>query len=69
MQNSEVILYNLSKHAKTKQYKFKRLYRLLYNKDLYYKAIAKIYKNKGSGTKGITNETIDGFGEKNRKPN
>lgn len=63
MQNSEVILYNLSKHAKTKQYKFKRLYRLLYNKDLYYKAIAKIYKNKGSGTKGITNETIDGFGE------
>lgn len=63
MQNSEVILYNLSKHAKSKQYKFKRIYRLLYNKDLYYKAIAKIYKNKGSGTKGITNETIDGFGE------
>lgn len=63
MQNSETILYNLSKHASNKDYEFKRLYRLLYNKDLYYKAIAKIYKNKGSGTKGVTEETIDGFGE------
>lgn len=63
MQNSETILYNLSKHASNKEYEFKRLYRLLYNKDLYYKAIAKIYKNKGSGTKGVTEETIDGFGE------
>lgn len=61
--NSETILYNLSKNAENKDYEFKRLYRLLYNKDIYYKAISKIYKNSGSGIKGVTDETIDGFSE------
>lgn len=63
MQNSETILYNLSKNAKRNEYKYERLYRILFNKDLYYKAIAKIYKNQVSGTKGMDDETADGFGE------
>lgn len=63
MQSSENVLYNLSKRAKDKNFIFDRLYRNLYNTDFYYKAYANIYANEGSGTKGVTEETADGFGE------
>lgn len=63
MQNSEIVLYNLPKHASKEHYRYDRLYRNLFNKDSYYKAYTKIYKNKGSATKGIDAETADGFGE------
>ncbi|EOP94030.1 hypothetical protein IGM_01351 [Bacillus cereus HuB4-4] len=63
MQNSEIVLYNLSKHASKEHYRYDRLYRNLFNKDFYCKAYTKIYKNKGSATKGIDAETADGFGE------
>ncbi|MDQ0219373.1 RNA-directed DNA polymerase [Peribacillus cavernae] len=36
-------------------------YRLMYNKELWIKAYAKLYPNPGNLTKGTTNETIDGF--------
>lgn len=36
-------------------------YRLLYQKDLYLKAYAKLYRNEGALTKGINNETVDGM--------
>lgn len=62
MQNSEVVLYNLSKQTLNKEYKFDRLYRNLYNEDFYIKAYTKIYKNDGSATKGIDDETADGYG-------
>ena len=38
-----------------------RVYRQLYNKDLYLKAYGKIYRNKGAMTQGVTNETPDGM--------
>ncbi|MEH6892675.1 reverse transcriptase domain-containing protein [Bacillus sp. JJ864] len=63
MQNSEIVLYNLSKQANKENYRYDRLYRNLFNKDFYYKAYTKIYKNKGSATRGIDDETADGFGE------
>ena len=63
MQNSEIVLCNLSKQANKDDYKYDRLYRNLYNKDFYIKAYIKIYKNKGSATKGIDEETADGFGD------
>lgn len=63
MQSSENVLYNLSKKAKDKNFIFDRLYRNLYNLDFYFKAYANIYANEGSGTKGVTDETADGFGE------
>jgi len=63
VQNSEIVVCNLSKQATKADFKFDRLYRHLYNKDFYYKAYAKIYKNDGSTTKGIDDETADGFGE------
>lgn len=38
-----------------------RLYKLLYNKELYLIAYAKLYPNSGAMTKGATNETVDGM--------
>lgn len=41
-----------------------RLYKLLYNKELYLLAYAKLYPNSGAMTKGATDETIDGMSMK-----
>jgi hypothetical protein len=38
-----------------------RVYRLLYNPDLYLKAYGKIYRNAGAMTPGSTEETADGM--------
>lgn len=38
-----------------------RVYRLLYNPDLYLKAYARIYPNDGAMTPGVTEETVDGM--------
>ena len=63
MQNSKIVLYNLSKQAEKENYRYDRLYRNFYNKEFYIKAYTKICKNEGSATKGIDDETADGFGE------
>jgi group II intron reverse transcriptase/maturase len=41
-----------------------RLYRYLLREDTYYDAYQKLYANKGAATKGIDNDTADGFGKK-----
>lgn len=38
-----------------------RIYRMLFNKELYLLAYSKLYPNKGAMTKGITDETVDGM--------
>jgi hypothetical protein len=38
-----------------------RVYKLLYNRDLYLMAYGKIYRNKGAMTHGVTDETPDGM--------
>ena len=38
-----------------------RVYRLLFNPDLYLKAYGKIYRNDGALTPGTTQETVDGM--------
>lgn len=43
---------------------FTRLYRYLLRPDIYYEAYQHLYSNKGAGTKGITEDTADGFSEK-----
>lgn len=63
MQNSEIVLINLSKQAKKGNFYFDRLYRILYNPQMYIKAYSNIYKNNGSSTSGIDGETADGFNE------
>lgn len=40
-----------------------RVYRLLFNKNLYLRAYARLYPNKGALTKGMTDETVDGMSE------
>ena len=43
---------------------FTRLYRYLLREDIYYAAYQKLYANRGATTKGINNDTADGFSEK-----
>ena len=38
-----------------------RVYRQLFNRELYLKAYGRIYRNKGAMTRGITEETVDGM--------
>src|ERR1051326_8590031 len=41
--------------------KLERVYRMLFNKELYLMAYARLYPNNGAMTKGVTNETVDGM--------
>ena len=42
---------------------FTRLYRYMLRPDLYYLAYNKLYRNKGAATKGVDDDTADGFSE------
>lgn len=59
MRNPQLILECLSKHSNDNTYKYSRLYRLLYNEELFYVAYQKIYAKQGNMTRGINNATID----------
>jgi group II intron reverse transcriptase/maturase len=59
MRNAGKILSIISERGKN-QKPLERIYRLLYNPQLYLMAYQNIYANKGTMTKGITNETADG---------
>lgn len=61
MRNPKVVLNSLTSKAQDESYVFERLYRNLYNTEFYLEAYAKLYPNKGSNTKGIDNDTIDGM--------
>ena len=43
---------------------FTKLYRYLLRPDIYYTAYSHLYSNKGAGTKGIDDDTADGFSER-----
>ena len=61
MRNPENVLISLTKHSNKKDYKYERLYRLLYNEEMYLTAYQNIYSNNGSMTKGTDNKTVDGM--------
>ena len=61
MRNPENVLNSLIKHSKDTNYKFERLYRILYNKDMYLLAYQNIYAHEGNMTEGTDGETIDGM--------
>ena len=48
MRNPENVLISLTKHSNQKDYKYERLYRLLYNEELYLTAYQNIYSNDGN---------------------
>jgi group II intron reverse transcriptase/maturase len=60
MRNAETIL-GLIQERGSKGLPLERVYKLLYEKDLYLKAYGKIYGNKGAMTHGVTDETPDGM--------
>ena len=61
MRNPEKVLNSLIKHSHDKNYKYERLYRILYNKEMYLMAYQNIYAHEGNMTKGSDGETIDGM--------
>lgn len=61
MRSPKVVLDNLASRTVDKEYRYQRLYRNLYNTEFYLDAYDKIYSNKGSNTKGVTRDTIDGM--------
>jgi len=60
MRNADTIL-GLIRERGSKGLPLERVYKLLYEKDLYLKAYGKIYGNKGAMTHGVTGETPDGM--------
>ncbi len=60
MQNAETVLSVIQARGQ-RGLKLERLYRQLYNPELYLMAYAKLYSNKGAMTPGVTGETADGM--------
>jgi group II intron reverse transcriptase/maturase len=60
MRNAETIL-NIIRERGKRELPVERVYRLLYQPDLYLKAYGKIYRNDGAMTSGSTGETVDGM--------
>ena len=59
MRSPERVLNSLNEHSKDSNYKFERLYRILFNEELFYVAYQKIASNGGGTTKGSDGRSID----------
>src|SRR6266851_9808992 len=62
MREAKAILELIRERGK-KGLPLERVYRLLYNPDLYLTAYGKIYRNAGATTPGTTTETVDGMSQ------
>lgn len=59
MRNPQNVLDSLSEHSKLSDYKFERLYRILFNQEMYYTAYQNIYAKPGNMTLGSDGQSID----------
>lgn len=59
MRNPELLLNNLSSHSSDLNYKFERVYRILFNEQMFYSAYQRIYAKPGNMTPGTDGKTID----------
>lgn len=59
MRNPEKVLNSLAEHSKNFGYKYERLYRILFNEEMYYVAYQKINSKPGNMTEGSNGKTID----------
>ncbi|KAA6333447.1 Group II intron-encoded protein LtrA, partial [termite gut metagenome] len=59
MRSPERVLNSLSEHSKVSNYKFERLYRILFNEEMFYVAYQRIYAKEGNMTAGSDGQTID----------
>ena len=65
MKPTAAILDNIRQASKAnKEVKFTRLFRYMLRPDIYYLAYEHLYANNGAATKGVNNDTADGFSEK-----
>jgi hypothetical protein len=60
MRNAETIL-SIIRQRGQHRLPVKDAYRLLFQRDLYLRAYAKLYRNDGAMTPGATAETVDGM--------
>ncbi len=60
MRNAETVLGIVRERGKQGK-PLEDIYRMLYNRDLYLRAYARLYANKGAMTPGTTTETVDGM--------
>ncbi|MBE9462069.1 reverse transcriptase domain-containing protein [Dyadobacter subterraneus] len=61
MRNSEKVLNGLSKHSPQLDYRYERLYKNLFNEEMFYTAYQRIYAKEGNMTEGSDGKTIDGM--------
>jgi group II intron reverse transcriptase/maturase len=59
MRSPENVLNSLTEHSENLNYKFERLYRILFNEEMYYVAYQRIYAKPGNMTAGADGKTID----------
>jgi group II intron reverse transcriptase/maturase len=59
MRNSSNVLNGLSKHGPQVDYRYERLYRLLFNEEMFFTAYQRIYAKEGNMTEGSDGKTID----------
>ena len=59
MRNPIYLLSSLQTHSTDRSYSYERLYRNLYNKELFLLAYQNIYASQGNMTQGTDGKTID----------
>ena len=59
MRNPERVLNSLMEHSKNSSYRFERLYRILFNEEMFYVAYQRIYAKEGNMTEGSDGQSID----------
>jgi len=61
MQNPETVLDNLASQSESANWKYRRIYRNLYNKEFYMLEYSNIYSKPGNMKKRTDDKTIDGI--------
>ena len=61
LQSPEIVISELMKNSSNNEFKFKRLYRILYNPEMYKMAYSEMSSKEGNMTPGIDGKTIDGM--------
>ena len=61
MRDSSKVLNSLNRHSKDLNYKYERLYRILFNTEMYAVAYQRIATKQGNMTDGTDGKTIDGM--------
>lgn len=61
MRNSEKVLNSLAEHSSDLNYKFERIYRILFNEEMYATAYQNIGTKQGNSTRGTDGRTVDGM--------